>query len=90
MSCTSVDFPLPLTPVTQVNRPTGIAASRDLRLLPEAPGAPDRRLTVPFVREDWETPCPENSKGRTGKKKPGCPHPDHLVDPIVFSPSALP
>src|SRR5450432_712420 len=37
MSSTSVDFPLPETPVTQVRQPSGIAAVTFLRLFSVAP-----------------------------------------------------
>ncbi len=40
---TSVDLPAPETPVTQVNRPSGISAVTFLRLLPRAPDELERR-----------------------------------------------
>src|SRR5665213_93324 len=47
VSISSVDLPPPETPVTQVNRPSGISASMPLRLLPRA-------LTIFSARRDHD------------------------------------
>lgn len=51
VSWTSVDLPLPETPVTQVKRPRGMATSTFFRLFPDAPRRTSQ--SVPFEPDMW-------------------------------------